>query len=86
LANLKQAKKRAIQSESRRKRNAKDRSKMRTFVKRSIQALDKDKDSAKEAANNAFSILDNMARKGIIHRNKAARLKRNISKRVKSFA
>jgi len=87
LANIKSAKKRAKQSEVRRQRNAAQRSEMRTQVKSLIQVIETG--NAQEA-NTVFrktaSLLDRSARKGLIHKNKAARTKSRLNKRIKALA
>jgi small subunit ribosomal protein S20 len=87
LANIKSAKKRAKQSEVRRQRNASQRSEMRTQVKSLLSVI---ATGNAEEANNIFrktaSILDRSARKGLIHKNKAARTKSRLNKRVKALA
>jgi len=68
LANIKSAKKRAVQSEKARKHNASD----------------------KAAAQNAFNemqpIVDRQAAKGLIHKNKAARHKANLTAQINKLA
>ena len=76
MANIKSAKKRAIQAEKARKHNASRRSMTRTFVKKVIAAIAAgDKAAAQTAFDAAQPILDRMATKGLIHKNKAARHK-----------
>jgi small subunit ribosomal protein S20 len=45
----------------------------------------KDKDLAKGAFKNAESALDGMASKKVIHKNKAARIKSRLNKKVKAL-
>jgi len=83
LANSAQARKRARQSEQRREHNKGQRSMVRTYIKRVQLAVSKgDKAQAQEALKEATPILDKMARKGIIHRNKAARHKHRLAKQI----
>jgi small subunit ribosomal protein S20 len=86
LANIKSAKKRAVQSEKRRQHNASRRSMMRTFIKKVYAAIDA---GDKDAAQNAFSamqpIVDRQASKGLIHKNKAARHKSNLTARINAM-
>jgi small subunit ribosomal protein S20 len=83
LANIKSAKKRAIQSVEHRARNASQRSMLRTFIKGVIRAIDtKDKEAANTAFRSAVPIIDRMAGKGIIHKNKAARHKSRLNARI----
>ena len=84
MANIKSAKKRAVQSEKARKHNASRRSMMRKKVYAAIEAGDK------AAAQNAFNemqpIVDRQAAKGLIHKNKAARHKANLTAQINKLA
>jgi len=86
LANSAQAKKRARQAEDSRQRNASQRSAMRTTVKKLQSAID---EGNKEQATAAFQAvvpeLDKMARKGIIHKNAAARSKSRFNTTVRAM-
>lgn len=87
LANIKSAKKRAIQSESRRKRNASFRSRFRTYVKKVLKAVEaQDSELAKTAFKEAVPVIDSMVSKGIIHKNKAARHKSRLHAKIKALA
>lgn len=86
VANTAQARKRARQAERNRERNVGQRSHMRTLVKRVINLAEgNDKDGAKTALDNAIPALDKAARKGLIHANKAARIKSRLTKKVKAL-
>ena len=86
MANIKSAKKRAIQSEKRRQHNASRRSMMRTYVKKVRAAIESgDKTAAQEAFAAATPILDRMATKGLIHKNKAARHKGRLACQIKAL-
>lgn len=86
MANCKSAKKRAIQSEKRRQHNASRRSMMRTYMKKTVAAIAA---GDKEAATAAFAavtpIMDRMATKGLIHKNKAARHKSRFAAAIKAL-
>ena len=87
MANSKSAEKRARQATARRANNVTQRSKVRTSIKRVITAVQNgEKDQAAAALKEATPVIDSMARKGIIHRNKAARHKSRLAKRVKALA
>ncbi|MCL5669009.1 MAG: 30S ribosomal protein S20 [Gammaproteobacteria bacterium] len=87
MANTAQAKKRARQAEKHRQLNAGQRSAMRTDVKKAVQALSAgDKAEASAAYKQAVSTLDAMARKGHIHKNKAARHKSRLNTRLRALA
>ena len=86
MANIKSAKKRARQSEERRKHNASMRSAMRTGLKKVLKAIDAgDKAKAEEAYKAAIPYLDRMATRGIIKKNKAARHKSRLNARVRAL-
>jgi small subunit ribosomal protein S20 len=87
VANIKSAIKRARQSEKRRQRNAGARSMFRTFVKKVLKAVEAgDQKAAQDAYTQAQPIIDKAAGKGLIHKNKAARIKSRLSARVKAMA
>jgi len=86
LANIKSAKKRAIQAEKARKHNASRRSMTRTFVKKVVAAIAAgDKAAAQAAFEAAQPVLDRMATKGLIHKNKAARHKSRLAAQIKAL-
>ncbi len=86
MANIKSAKKRAIQSEKRRKHNASRRTMMRTFIKKVVVAIEA---ANKEVATTEFaklqSVLDSYATKGLISKNTAARKKSRLSAKIKAL-
>ena len=87
MANTAQAKKRVRQSEKARARNASQRSAMRTAVKKLLRTIEGgDKGAMQTVFIEASSALDRAARKGLIHKNKAARLKSRLSARIKAVA
>jgi small subunit ribosomal protein S20 len=86
LANSKQAKKRAVQSEKRRQHNASRRSMMRTLFKKVLAAIEAgDKDTATKEFAAAQPILDRFATKGLVHKNKAARSKSRLNAAIKAL-
>jgi len=86
VANTKQATKRARQSEVHRQHNVSLRSALRTSVKKVIAAIKAgNKEEATGFMPKATSMLDRFARRGIIHSNKAARLKSRLNKHIKSM-
>ena len=87
MANIKSARKRARQSEKTRQHNMGLRSLMRTKIKTVVKACDSgDKDAAAAAYKDAVPVIDSMINKGIVTKNKAARHKSRLNKRVKSLA
>ena len=86
MANIKSAKKRALQAEKRRKHNASGRSMMRTYMKKVIAAIEAgDKEAATAALAATQPILDRAAGKGLIHKNKAARHMSRFTAAVKAL-
>lgn len=86
LANIKSAKKRAIQSEKARKHNASRRSMMRTFIKKVYAAIEAGDKAAAQKAFNEMQPIDRQAAKGLIHKNKAARHKANLTAQINKLA
>ena len=86
MANSPQARKRARQNEKRRRHNASFRSMVRTYIKKVRSAIDgKDFEAANKAYQDAVPVIDRMAEKGIIHKNKAARHKSRLNTAVKAL-
>ena len=87
MANTLQARKRARQATVRRGRNMSQRSSMRTSIKIFLKSLEnEDKETAINSYQEAVSKIDQSARKGLEHRNKAARLKSRLNARLKAHA
>lgn len=87
MANIKSAKKRAVQNEKRRQHNTSLRSKFRTYVKKVLMAIaSRDESAAKDAFKTAVPVIDGMVNKGIIHKNKAARHKSRLNQKIKDLA
>ncbi|HFQ91337.1 MAG TPA: 30S ribosomal protein S20 [Chromatiales bacterium] len=87
MANSAQARKRARQAEKHRAHNTALRSRMRTATKKVVKAISAgDKDAAVSAYQTAAPMLDSMARKGIIHKNKAARLKSRLNAHIRQLS
>ena len=76
--------KRVRQNAVRRLRNREHRSRMRTMVKRIMQT--EDISAAKTLYPETQAYLDRLATKGIIHRNKAAHYKSQISRHLNKIA
>lgn len=84
MANTASARKRGRTSDKRRKQNMGKRSAMRTAIK-SVHAAIGESSAVTDLEaklRNAFSKVDRMVRDGLIHRNKAARHKSRLSKRI----
>lgn len=87
MANSPQAKKRARQNEKSRKHNAGLRSMARTSIKKVIAAIESgDAEAATAAYKAAVPVIDRIADKGIMHKNKAARHKSRLNAQVKALA
>ena len=87
MANSPQARKRAKQNKKRRAHNASLRSLVRTKMKLVLAAVGTGEHAAaQEAFNNAVPVIDRMANKGIINKNKAARHKSRLNAKVKALA
>ena len=83
MANSPQARKRARQAEKRRRQNASQRSMVRTYIKRVDAAIEsREYDAATAALNDAIPVIDRIASKGIMHKNKAARHKSRLNAKV----
>lgn len=83
MANSAQARKRARQANKRRERNMSQRSMYRTEIKKLEAAIEAgDKEQATELLRSSSANLDKVASKGLIHKNKAARHKSRLTKRV----
>ena len=87
MANTAQAKKRARQNEQQRQHNASLRSTLRTAIKRIAKAIQAgNKDDAKAVYQESISVVDRIADKKIIHKNKAARHKSRLAQQIKAMA
>lgn len=87
MANTSQAAKRARQAEKHRIANKPQISKMSTVLKQAQATIASGEvNQAKEAYKSAASIVDKLARKGLIHPNKAARHKSRLNKKLASIA
>jgi len=87
MANSAQARKRARQAVKIRIRNVSLRSKLRTAIKSIRKTIQSgDKITAQTTFNSSIGIVDSIASKGIIHKNKAARYKSRLSSAIKMMA
>jgi small subunit ribosomal protein S20 len=83
LANIASAKKRARQAEKNRLQNTGFRSMFRTYLKRVVIEIEKgDKTAAAAAYKVALPLIDRLASKGLIHKNKAARHKSRLNAQI----
>ncbi|AUR51291.1 30S ribosomal protein S20 [Aquella oligotrophica] len=87
MANTAQARKRARQAINRRNHNFSLRTEFRTAIKKVLKAIQAgNKETAKSEFVSAQSTIDKIARKGIFHKNKAARHKSKLSAKIKAMA
>ena len=87
VANSAQARKRARQADAQRAHNTTLRSALRTAIKKVRVAIAAgNKADAQAAFTTSVSVIDRIADKGIVHKNKAARHKSRLSAAVKAIA
>jgi small subunit ribosomal protein S20 len=87
LANHKSAIKRARQNEKRRMRNKSTKTRIKNIVKGvRLTASEKSKEAALAELNNAKSIIDNAAKKGVIHKKTASRKISRLSRLVNTIS
>lgn len=83
MANIKSQIKRIKTNEKRRQRNQAVKSELRTFVRRTREAIAAgDKETATTALEAASRKLDKAVSKGVIHANQAANRKSKLAKQV----
>ncbi len=87
MANTDSARKRSRQAAKQRRHNSGLRSTLRSAIKDVNKAIVAgDKDVAKQALNRSVSVVDRIADKKIIHKNKAARHKSRLAAAIKAMA
>lgn len=87
MANIKSAIKRARQNVKLRQHNTSMRSMYRTYIKNVLKAVESgDNEAARAAYAKAQPIIDKAVSKGLIHKNKASRIKSRLCARVKAMA
>lgn len=84
MANHKSALKRIRSNEAKRLRNKYQHKTTRTFIKRLTTATDKSQ--AEELLKQVIGMVDKLAKKNIIHKNKAGNIKSNLTKHVAALA
>ncbi|REF02898.1 30S ribosomal protein S20 [Cupriavidus plantarum] len=86
MANSAQARKRARQAVAQNAHNSSLRSRLRTAVKAVRKAIDAgDKAAAAEIFKQSQTVIDSIADKKIVHKNKAARHKSRLSAAIKAM-
>lgn len=87
MANTAQARKRARQAIAQRAHNMAQRSELRTAIKKVRAAIAAgDKAAASSVFQSSMSVVDRIADKKIIHKNKAARHKSRLAQAIKAMA
>jgi len=87
VANTKSAEKAARQAIKHRAANVALRSRLRTSIRKATEATASGNgDTARAAVKDAQPIIDSMASKGLIHRNKAARHKSRLAAKARAAA
>lgn len=87
MANSVQAKKRIRIAEDARQRNMALRSRVRTFIKKTLKAIASgDQAQAQSAYREAQPVIDSMVNKGILAKNTAARHKSRLIARIRTMA
>jgi small subunit ribosomal protein S20 len=87
MANTAQARKRARQASAQRDHNMSQRSELRTAIKKVRKAIEAgDKGAAQAVFQASMSVIDRIADKEIVHKNKAARHKSRLSGAIKAMA
>lgn len=81
MANIKSAQKRMRQTEKRRARNKSVRSRLRSSVKKYRAS---ENETKTRALPETYSEIDRAVKKGVIHRNAAARYKSRLAKHAKA--
>lgn len=86
MANIKSAKKRILVNKTKYDRNKAIRSGVKTAIKKVEAAVAaKDKEAASAALLNATSVIDKASKKGIYHKNNAARKVSRLTKAVNAL-
>ncbi len=87
MPNIKSARKRVRQANKRRMHNKNLRSRLRTHIKGVLSAIEAGDHAAATAAYQAaVPVIDSIADKGIIHKNKAARHKSRLNAHVRALS
>ena len=87
MPNIKSSKKDVIRSKIAYEKNKADKSEMKTVIKKYEAALaEGDRANAEVAYKNAVQIVDKAVKKGILHKNTAARKKSSMTLRLNKLA
>jgi small subunit ribosomal protein S20 len=87
MANHKSAEKRARQTEKRNEVNRRNRSSLRTQLKKMRAAIENgDREQAQQLLPQTVSLLDKSVQKGVLHRNSAGRYKSRLTATVNKMS
>lgn len=86
MANLKASKKDILVNRRNRERNQHYKSQMKTFIKQALVAIEADKKESLETVRLTLKQIDKVASKGVIKKQKAARLKSRLQKKYNTAA
>ena len=86
MPNIKSAKKRVKVIATKTAQNKEIKSALKTAIKKAYVAIETNADNKTEAVNLAVKKIDQATAKGIWHKNKAARSKSNLAKRLNASA
>lgn len=82
MPNIKSAKKRVLIAERNHAKNVAVKSRIKTAVRRVLEALKDNQDKVQELLSIAYKLLDKSVSKGVLHKNTAARKKSRLTKYV----
>ena len=86
MANIQSAKKRSRQANAKNTLKSAQRASMRTMIKNVEEAIgDKDSEKAKSLFRSTQKVLDKLANKKILSKNKASRQKSRLTKSIKAL-
>lgn len=86
MANHKATKKDIRQSEARRERNRYYGKTTRNAIRTLLATASTDKAAAQESLNKVISMIDKLAKRNVIHKNKASNIKSGLVKRINATA
>ncbi|MDO5734689.1 MAG: 30S ribosomal protein S20 [Eubacteriales bacterium] len=85
MPNIKSAIKRVANSQQKAKYNKHAKSKLRTVLKKSHNAVEEASENAAKLVKDSQVALDKAVKKGLVHKNKAARKKSRLQKRLNAI-
>ena len=86
MANIKSAKKRVLVNQAKAANNKARNTALKTAIKKANAAIEANADDKEAVVKEAVKKIDQAAAKGILHKNKAARSKSNLAKRLNASA